>query len=233
MPHLPTPNPRDGVHDLRNILGVIASTTHMLEETRDMRRQRELLESLDTAVRRGGDICNALLTVHAEPDADLKHCDLDRAISDLAPFLRAATGGKLALGLDLAASHADIALSADDLETLLVELVTNARKHAIGAHDVLIRTRRAGDTAWLLVADDGRAQIARQRPSYSGHGLLRLERIANRAGGTLKIRKLHEGGLAAIFAIPVRPPVRQHSRCRATPAPEETYHEKVRQPVAA
>lgn len=232
MPHLSTSNPRDGVHDLRNILGVIASATHLLEEAPDIRRQRELLASLDTAVRRGGDICNALLTVHAEPNASLKSCNLDRSIDDLAPFLRAATGGDLALGLDLAAGTADIPVSRDDLETLLVELVTNARKHAMGAHGVLIRTRLADDTAWLMVADDGRAQIARQRPSYSGHGLLRLERIANRAGGTLKIRKLRNGGLAAVFSIPVRPPVRQHFRCRVTPAPEEKYHED-RQPVAA
>ena len=32
------PNPRDGVHDLRNILAVIVSAAHLLEETPDARR---------------------------------------------------------------------------------------------------------------------------------------------------------------------------------------------------
>ena len=123
-------------------------------------------------------------------------------------------------------------MTSDELETVLVELVTNVRKHAVGAHGVLIRTRIAGDRAWLLIADDGRAQIARQRPSYSGHGLLRIERAAREAGCSLKVRKLRTGGLAATLSIPVRPPVRQHVRCRTNPAPKEQYHEN-RQPVAA
>jgi nitrate/nitrite-specific signal transduction histidine kinase len=203
-----------------------------MEDTSDTRHQRELLASLDTAVRRGGEICNALLTVHAEPKSGAKYCDLDGAIGELTPFLRAAAGDGLTLSLDLAAGHADIPMTSDELETILVELVTNARKHAIGGHGVVIRSRRAGERAWLLVADDGRAQIARQRPSYSGHGLLRLERIADKAGCSLRVRKLRTGGLAVALSLPVRPPMRRPVGCRTHPALKEQYHED-RQSVAA
>ncbi len=231
-PQMSFTNPRDGVHDLRNILGVVASATRLLEETQEAERRRELLASLETAVRRGGEICNALLRAHAEPETEAKRCDLDSAIGDLMPFLRAVTGGDLALSLDLAAGQGEVPMSLDDLETVLVELITNTRKHAVGAHGVRIRTRRAGDTDWLMIADDGQAQIARQRPSYSGHGLLRLERLAQGAGGSLKVRKLPGGGLAVALNLPVRPDgLRQASAC-PSPIPKEMYHED-RQPVAA
>ncbi len=223
---------RDGVHDLRNIMGVIASVSHLLDDRPGLDRKRDLLSSLDAAVSRGTKICNTLLTVHAEPVARYKLCAIDQSIDDMAPFLRAAAGGSLVLSFDQTADDAHIPMTQGELEIMLVELLTNARKYAVGAQNVLIRTRRVGDAVWIFVADDGAAQITRQRPSYSGHGLLRLERVAAEAGGSLRIRKLHGGGMAVAVCLPVRPTARVQLRSPIPQAREETYHED-RQPIAA
>jgi signal transduction histidine kinase len=131
------------------------------------------------------------------------------------------------------------------LDAAILELVANARAALLSPGTILIRAKRIGTRALLIVADTGRgmseAELARalrgcDAPSATGTGLGRVRGFAWSARARLRIRSREGRGTVVSLNLPLVlklasvepavPPVRRNHSA------EETGHEK-RQPVTA
>lgn len=226
-----TGSDRATAHDLRNLFGIVAGAARLLDQSPDHERMLSILAALNRVASRGEAICDSMLSKAPEPPATGSD-NLDVAIAAAVPLVRPMLTQDVCLMLDLQAAGQAMPLSAEDVETILVELVGNAVRHGEGASRVIIRSRLAAGRAWLIVADDGRGRLEQLRALHHGHGLLRLDLLVRAAGGDLQIRRARGGGLVVGISSPLsaRPGPGQLSPSQS-PAREKDHEN--RQPVAA
>lgn len=236
------PAQRETIHDLRNLFGIVASATHVLERDPEPSRRRALLEAIEGAAMRGGALTTDLLTMRAHPRG-MTRLDVGARLADLAPMIGALAGPRLDLDLQLAWPDAQARVDADGFDAAVLELVANAA--ATDARTIRVRSRRVGSRLWVVVADDGRgmsrALLARARQGRDGGGgrgtgLSRVHRFVRDAHGHLLIRSRPLAGTSIALVLPTLLSIavdeRITPRWSDTPG-KETIHEEDRQPIAA
>jgi len=198
---------REAIHDLRNLFGVVASATHLLEPHVISRSDISLLEAIEDAALKGGALTTRLLAPPCR--AGVRHVDINRQVLDLAPLLHAAAGRTGVLHLDLCERSLRVRANGDDFDATLLELVANAR--AAGAKSIVIRTRRVGARCWLTVADTGTgmsspqcetARTGTDRGDAHGTGLSRVHHFAEAAHGRLHVRSRQGRGTTISISLP-------------------------------
>jgi signal transduction histidine kinase len=147
-----------------------------------------------TAIRQA----RRLMGLGSEPADDCALSRLQRLLKELKH-----AGVEVRLSGSLAADTLPERVS-DCLLHIAHEAVMNVRRHA-RARTVIISFRRAHDSAWLVVSDDGRGFAS---PSITdgpleGHGLLIMRERAMQLGGTVTIRTRSDGGTTVTARIPV------------------------------
>ncbi|MFE0763447.1 sensor histidine kinase [Streptomyces smyrnaeus] len=96
---------------------------------------------------------------------------------------------------------------------VVMEALTNVRKHAHGCTEVRVRVDRSGDRVAVRVSDDGRPRHV----SDSGFGLKGLAERVGLIGGSVQAGPVTAGGWGVEATLPVTPvpPVTQVSPARA------------------
>jgi len=84
---------------------------------------------------------------------------------------------------------------------VVMEALTNVRKHARGCTEVRVRAVRGGDGVTVRVSDDGRSR----HPSGGGFGLRGLAERVNLIGGGLRTGPAAEGGWSVEATLPAAP----------------------------
>lgn len=81
---------------------------------------------------------------------------------------------------------------------VVMEALTNVRKHSDGAHETTVRISRSGQWVQVLVSDDGRAKHA----GRGGFGLRGLGERVSAVGGSIKAGPGADGGWVVEASLP-------------------------------
>lgn len=227
---------RENIHDLRNLFGIVASGSHLLEGRLTAEKRSLILDAISDAARRGGHLTTALLAKDANPM--LKSLDLNEHLGQLEGLLAAQAAPGLEICLDISSTRSPVKLDAASLDAAILELVANARTAVRAGGTIHVRSKRIGRRVWILVADTGvgasRASLdailaGETKAGANGSGLRRVRRFAEAAHGRLLIRSRQGCGTVAALALPVTlflgarseaanvgfPPVSDRTRSRA------------------
>lgn len=197
---------RETIHDLRNLFGLVGSAKHLLEDHPAEVRRRALLQAIENAAIRGGEMTTSLLA-QDRCEMPLTRVDLNDQIRGLEPLIR--TLATQRVSFDLCKEILPVRIDADAVDAVLFELLANAQ--AAKATRVTIRTRRADARCWLMVADNGggmeadvlaRVQCCEDRMSGHGAGLCRVWRFVSRSHGRLHIRSRAGCGTVVSMTLP-------------------------------
>lgn len=237
-----SPSQREVIHDLRNLFGVVAAAKHLLAKRPTEGKRTFLLDALEGAALRGGQLTTELLASGAS--GQLEIVDLNERIKGLEPMMRTLLGGDAALGLDLCEGCLPVRIDQAGLDAAILELVANARAALPAAGRIRIRTRLVGSRIWVSIADDGWGmsptkleQAMRGRMGgANGTGLGRVRNFLNAAHGRFHIRSRETRGTVVCMNLPMvlsaalGEPVALNGRM--SPPDKESKHED-RQPATA
>lgn len=195
---IPTPSPdlgtRELCHDLRQPLASAVVLTHMLDREAGLTAAgRQRLELLHTELAR----LAGMLSAQLEPAAPV--------LVDLAGVVRGvceapADGSAVAVELLVDAAPA-IAGDVVQLTRMVANLVTNARTAAGPRGRVRVHVGPAEGGALVAVEDSGDA-VGPPSTSGSGLGLLIVDTVVRRHGGSSVLRASALGGLEVCIALP-------------------------------
>ncbi len=201
---------RENIHDLRNLFGIVASASHLLEDGPSAEKQALLLDAIAEAARRGGTLTTALLARDAQ--RMVQSFDLNERLSGLAALLDAQSGSGAEIRLELASERAPVKLEGPGFDAAILELVANARSALDGTGVIRVRTKCVGRRVWVLVADTGcgmtagqlRAALSGQKMAAAhGTGLGRVRHFAEASHGRLQYRSREGKGTVAALALPL------------------------------
>ncbi len=146
-------------HDFNNVLGVIILTAEVLRRSQLDDAQRERVEFLLEAARRGAGVTNKLLSFARREPGHPVAVRLDELVAGAGPMLERALRADVRLAVDVPSSVPTVLADPGLLEQALLNLAMNARDAIPGTGEVRISARTAsGDaapTVVLEVADDG------------------------------------------------------------------------------
>ncbi len=204
-------------HQINNPLTAVSSHAQLLSlQARDPRaaesaaRITEGVERIDRLVR------NLMSFVRSDEDG-FYPIDLNQVVHDTLSFSRYdLTRGDTKLVEDLATPLPRVLAAKDQLEHVLLNLLTNARDAVSGRGTIRISTRAGDEKVFLEVADDGIGIGPEQlehifEPFYttkpagkgSGLGLFVAAGIARRHGAELRVSSEAGRGTLSTLALPV------------------------------
>lgn len=205
---------RDRLHDLRNLFGAVASGTHLLADPIAPARRDIVLDAMDQAAARGAEILSAML---ADPGADaITVCRFPERVAGLEPILLMTAGDEIRLELDIGTRSAWVRCVPEQLDRVVLELVTNAHRALAGHGRIVVRVRCAGERIWLIVADTGTGmtkscvahalgELPARREAEHGTGMGPVRAFAQDVGGALHIRSRPGKGTVVAIVLPLTP----------------------------
>jgi len=198
-------------HDFNNLLTVIRLATELLPEGEGA---QEILSAADRATG----LTRRLLALSRHSDTAPQAIDLVSLLSDLGPVLQRLLGERIRLKVELPPGPVPVWSTASDLESILVNLVVNARDAMEQGGDLVIRLRtQPGEEAGteqvvLEVEDFGVGMTAdtlarafdpfftTKRPGQgTGLGLAVVQRAVRSAGGTVRAQSVL--GKGTVFSV--------------------------------
>lgn len=209
MPDAASPDIRDRAHALRNLFGAIASARHMLDDHPDEARRVLLLDAIEDAALRGGEMTTSMLA--AGPDASRQQFDPSARLRRLEPLLDSVAGAGNALAIETDGTAVTVRGSPDRFDHIALELVANARNALVGGGTIHVRLRARHGKIILIVADTGRGMTAAQcralmaaAPSEGEHGtgFQQVRRFAREIHGRLAIRSVPRRGTVVRLEMP-------------------------------
>jgi K+-sensing histidine kinase KdpD len=196
---------RQTIHDLRNLFGIVCSAKHLLEGQPAKLRRLALLQAIETAAIRGGELTTTLLAPPPQRAAT-RPLDLNHQITALEAMIGALTQS---VEFDLCDEFLALRVDPDAMDAAIFELLANAK--AAGATAITIRTRRKGARVWLTIADNGcgmdqpKLATARQcldRQAEHGAGLCRVQAFARSAHAQFHLRSRCGFGTVVSMNLP-------------------------------
>ena len=218
------------VHDVNNVLTVLAGNLFLLTE--GLREQPKLFEQARrarNAAERGSTLLRELLTFSRANDGETRAISPAEHVRSLQPLLARALGTEHELGIELANNSGSVDASAAQFESVLINLVINARdalkpggKVRIAVTDVELDAAASralglapGSYVRVEVTDNGcgipRRHLARvteplftTKPAEqgSGLGLSMVKRFVEHAGGALDIQSADGRGTRVRLWLP-------------------------------
>lgn len=130
-------------HDFNNLLTVLVGNLYLLaEDLRDKPKIFDKLKAARDAGKRGTELIKQLLAFARREELDADNIDPAKVIENLAPLLRRALGVRVAFDTTFARDGGAIRASAAQLESVIVNLVVNARDAIDGKGRIAIDVRR-------------------------------------------------------------------------------------------
>lgn len=206
-------------HDLNNLLTIIIGNLELLVEPATRVSARELMHEALQAALSGADLTRRLLAFSRRDVMLSPQSDLNAVVAGMAGMLARALGAKISLDLGLERDLWPIQLDRAELETAIINLVSNARDALPSGGHVRIVTRngvtQAGRRVILEVADTGvgMAPAVRTRaldPYFttkhgsagSGLGLATVQDFVRTAGGEVNIESAPSAGTTVRLSFP-------------------------------
>jgi len=116
------------VHDFNNLLTVLVGNLYLVAEgVRDNPTLLEQTKRARNVAKRGADLLKQLLTFSRTDLDSEKTLDTKKIVANIEPILRHAIGSKISLKLAFEPNVANVEVSAAHLESVIVNLVINAR----------------------------------------------------------------------------------------------------------
>jgi two-component system OmpR family sensor kinase len=209
----------DAAHELRTPLTALQLQAQLIERAQSDEERRAALGDLKDGLRRATHGVQQLLTLaRQEPGAAEERFAPVR----LAPLIRESVAGHAVLAaarrIDLGVSHAEeettVSGDAAALKILLVNLITNALRHAPEGGRIDVACGDRDGAAYLEVADDGPGIPVEERERVfdrfyrrggepgAGLGLAIVRTIARSHGATVRLLDSEAGGLLARMVFP-------------------------------
>jgi signal transduction histidine kinase len=191
-------------HDLRNPLGVIASSAFLLRKHTGDEHARRHLDRIDGQVATANAIVTSLLEMVHDRPLRREPIDFPALFAEVGDALRPRVPAHVELVLDPGAEPVVYAGDPSLLRQVLLNLLDNALESGPRGR-VEARVERDGAFVILSVQDDGpgfppevlaRAfqPLVTTRPSGTGLGLALVQRVAERHGGEVVATNLPSGG---------------------------------------
>ena len=200
---------RELIHDLRNLFGVVASAKHLLDEAPEGDRRKLLLEAIESAATRGGQLTTDLLS--APEDLNMpEHIDVGHLLLRLAPMMRALAGSRADVVLDPTHQSIVTAICPKMFEAAILELIANAAAATRANGRIIVRTRKVGARVRIVVADNGigmnptamKRALSNSSSGAKGAGLGRVQHFAVAAKGWLSLRSSVGHGTVVSINLP-------------------------------
>jgi len=218
------------VHDFKNLLTVLIGNLYLIAE--GVRDRPELLEQARRArdvAKRGAELTQNLLSFARESSAVPEPLDATRLLTNLRPLLDHVVGSRVSLELAVSPDVASIHASAAQLESVILNLVINARDAVAENGRITIRIGdtvldasaaarmgvEAGRFVSVAVEDNGAgiAESARARvfePFFTtkaegrgtGLGLTMVKWFAESSGGTVDLASQPGRGTTVALLLP-------------------------------
>ena len=202
---------RELIHDLRNLFGVVASARHMLDDRPSDDRRKSLLDAIEGAALRGGQLATDLL-IESSTAVTTRLVDVSNRLLALVPLVRAMAGARADVSFDLSRLPTIARTSPKLFEAAILELIANASAVLRRRGHIHVRTRRVGNRIHILVADDGpgmspehvkRALAHDCRTGANGIGLGRVRHFAATTHGALRMRSRIGRGTVVSLNLPM------------------------------
>jgi signal transduction histidine kinase len=201
---------RELIHDLRNLFGVVASAKHLLDEAPGDDRRKTLLEAIESAARRGGQLTTDLLSAPESLNRP-EHTDVGHFLLQLAPMMRALAGTRADVALDLTHETIVASICPKMFEAAILELIANAAAGMRADGRIVVRTRKVGERIHVVVADNGigMSPAAMKRALSNcfggahGTGLGRVQHFASAAHGSPNFRSSIGRGTVVSLNLPM------------------------------
>ncbi|MGH8194183.1 MAG: ATP-binding protein [Woeseiaceae bacterium] len=218
------------VHDVNNVLTVLAGNLFLLTESvRDRPELYEQARRARNAAERGSTLLRELLTFAREPDDAARAISPANHVRALQPLLSRAIGAEHELKLAMDSQAVSVVASAAQFESVLINLVINARdaltdggyvkitvcNESLDGDRALALKLPSGDYVRLQVADNGSGIPAKYlhrvtEPLFStkpadrgsGLGLCMVQRFAAEAQGALRIDSVEGEGTCVSVWLP-------------------------------
>jgi signal transduction histidine kinase/CheY-like chemotaxis protein len=218
------------VHDVNNVLTVLAGNLFLLTESaRGQEKLYEQARRARNAAERGSTLLRELLTFDRDGDSEPKAICPDNHVFALQPLLARAIGADKELAISVDRKAGSVIASAAQFESVLINLVINARDALNESGKVTIRVRDAridfdqavalqlvpGDYVCVSVSDNGHGipeeilhrvtePLFSTKPADqgSGLGLAMVKRFAEQAGGALQIESQVGKGTTMTIWLP-------------------------------
>ena len=203
-------------HEINNPLTAVSAYAQLLTLRSDDPKAAESARRIQQGVERIHRLVRNLMSFVRPRSEDVYPVDLNDVVADALSFSRyEVTRGSTRLVEDLADGLPKVLGSKDQLEQVLINLLTNARDAVAGRGTVTVRTRAENGRVLLEVVDDGPG-IA---PGYidrifepffttkppgkgTGLGLFVAEGIARRHGGSVTVESEPGRGTRAVLSLP-------------------------------
>ena len=232
-------------HDFNNILQVVSSGAAHVgrhpEDTESVARQARLIED---AVERGSAISRRLLAFARRDELSSEPIEAAALVADLSELLAHTIGSSIRIHIDVAGAQGRFIADRRQLETVILNLATNARDAMPNGGDLTISARseildKASDTPRLkagryvrvAVADTGTgmnpAMLAKAVEPFfttkpkgmgTGLGLSMVKGFAEQSGGAFTITSKPGGGTTVTLWLP-------QAEVEAAPRPQESEGE--------
>ncbi|WP_176943688.1 ATP-binding protein [Sphingomonas sp. YR710] len=216
----------------------------MLEDRPAEETHAVLLDAIEDAARRGGQLTTVLLA-HSGDVAGMETIDISNHLLVLAPMIRALAGRHVDVKFELSSRPTPARLSPGLFEAVILELVANARSALHKPGRIIIRTRRMGAQVVVIIADNGvgcepgepsDSILSSVSTGANGTGLGRVRRFAKLSHGVFRLRSRPGRGSCALIRLPAVLKMAVDRCCclpAAQPASKEEYQHEKRQPITA
>ncbi|MGZ9809909.1 ATP-binding protein [Pseudoroseicyclus sp. H15] len=218
-------------HEMSNILGIIqlAADTGLMQ--RSMEGRDRQLTAIRRACGRGTEFTDRLLSLARDNLGGDRTVDVAGLVEDVCTLARQSLPSHIALECEVASGPCPMSCAASDFETMLLNLIINARNAIVESGQatgrIAITIGSEDETIRLTVTDDGpgmepRVQAMAKDPFFTtrremggtGLGLAMIDNFAHKVGGQFNIHSRFGEGVEAVLTAP-----------RALVAPDELEDE--------
>jgi signal transduction histidine kinase len=186
----------DVIQGLRDITGSLTSAADRVEDPALREGVASLVRTVEDVVQ---DLWNHVYGLHPSV---LAGRSVEEALYELVRDFEKQSGMTTVAEFETAAAQR-LRGKAGEVVQILREAFSNVWRHANAQH-CWVSLGLRGDTAWLLVQDDG-VGFDPRRIQSNGYGLLSFKERVDRLGGQLEIESRANAGTALRITIPLRP----------------------------
>lgn len=213
-------------HDFNNILTGVLTNAQLLEMglPEGPSEDRELLEDLTNAARRGADLVKRLMGLARTSGTPPRRLDLRASVDEAIRTVRR----MLPESIELAVEHPDCPVTCHleeaELHQAILNLCNNARDAMPDGGLLAVRTRVEGDRAILEVRDNGEGMTpavasrvfepfftTKEAGKGTGLGLPMVFAFAERLGGSVGVESRPGAGTLIRLTLPLAPSADEHT----------------------
>ena len=207
-------------HDFNNVLAAVDGQLEFLTRNEELGTdaQRRIALVLGATERARSLIAN-LMALSRPVDVTPEHLNVDAFVTELSDTIERLMGEDIHLEMDLTAGDVGVLIDRSGFESVMLNMVSNAREAMPSGGRFRIMTETDGDWLAVTMADDGVGMDAatQQRifePFFStrrhgvgtGLGLATSYSTLSQAGGTITVDSAHDEGTTFTLRLPITTP---------------------------